>query len=147
MNCDELKSILQEKSQRIQAIIKESEKAKKEAEAELETINNDKLPSALAHQILEPASMVEVARWKRRRAKLQAIIADYPMLIRGLGVEQAKDFVLRRRLERYQTVKDQLQSNYDADLEKRLIEMARTIDCLDDAEEFIRSLKKRVSLG
>jgi len=143
MNCDELKDGLQKRKEKIDTAFQESEKARTAAAEELEKINTTILPAALAHQILEPASMVEVLRWKRRRTKLKTIIDDYPLLMKGLEIDQAKNRVLKQRLERYQSIKDRLQAQYDSELEKRLLEMAQTIDCMDDGEEFIGNLKNR----
>jgi len=75
---------LTDKQQKIEKLIQKAKDDEEKAKVELEKVNEE-LSYLLVDNALGKITKPEITRMKRRRDKLQEIISDTPLLIKGLN--------------------------------------------------------------
>ncbi len=153
MNAIDIKNMKDDLKQKAdiinEAIIKaraDMEQGKK-ALADLES----QIPRLLALHYLGSLQKSEITKMRKHRSELREFLDEYPFLSTGLGDQltslsgkaMSLDH-LERQAKRYEFLKTELQKGYWAHLANELVNLARELDCVSDADSFLCSLKSEV---
>lgn len=143
---DELRS----QDQVIDKAIQKANQAAVDAETEIKDLKEKILPGLLVEQVFgKKVLKIKIEKIKERRAELQEIIDDLPLLLKGFEVEKKKidhwyhEVERRERyVQRYEKTKTALKGKYSSALEQTLLHQGKILTCEADAQEFLKILRE-----
>jgi hypothetical protein len=107
------------------------------------------LPSLLAARAMGEANQGEIERVKNEIKALKELIEDVPLTLEGLKSLRAVEHVnvrnanrILEKVEKYNLLKERIQSGKDLSLLSNLREYARALGLEEDCEQFIQSPAK-----
>jgi len=121
-----------------------------QAKRELATLEAG-LPKLLAQFHLGKITKSEIIKAKKKRRDLREFFEDSAYILVGLedylrilNTRGTQLSLLDKQIRRYETLKTELSNRHRTDLENELLGLAHELSSIDDAKDFLDSVKQKV---